>query len=183
MSYTLEKFIADCRSTLSDHSSRKNREIVRASLCQLLLEDDFVNNNCGPKLEAGTSLLYHDKDLGFQIIAYIMGDAYEGGPHDHGSSWAIYGQAVRYTDMTEWTRIDDSSKDGFAKIKKAKEYRLERGDAGIFNDHQIHSISYPAGARFIRVTGTDLSTIKRGHFNPKKNTVSLTKRENFSGSA
>jgi hypothetical protein len=123
--------------------------------------------------------LCHDRDLGFQIVAYIMGGAYEGGPHDHGSSWAIYGQAVRYTDMTEWARVDDGSKDGFAKIEKAREYRLERGDAGIFDDHQIHSISYPSGARFIRVTGTDLSTIKRGRFNPKKNTVSLTKRENF----
>jgi len=183
MPYTLEKFIADCRAALSNNSISKSREIVRASLSQLLLEDDFVNNNCGPKLEGGTSLLYHDKDLGFQIIVYIMGDAYEGGPHDHGSSWAIYGQAVKYTDMTEWTRIDDGSKDGFAKIKKAREYRLERGDVGIFDNHQIHSISYPSGARFIRVTGTDLSTIKRGRFNPKKNTVSLTKRKNFSGNA
>ena len=183
MPYTLEQFVADCRAALSDNSSRKSREIIRASLCQLLLEDDFINDNCWPKLEARTSLLYHDRDLGFQIVAYIMGGAYEGGPRDHGSSWAIYGQAFRYTDMTEWTRIDDGSKDGFAKIKKAREYRLERGDVGIFDNHQIHSISYPSGARFIRVTGTDLSTIKRGRFNPKKNTVSLTKRENFSGSS
>lgn len=112
-----------------------------------------------------------------------MGGAYEGGPHDHGSSWAIYGQAVRYTDMTEWARVDDGSKDGFAKIEKAREYRLERGDAGIFDDHKIHSISYPSGARFLRVTGVDLSTIKRARFNTKNNTVSLTRRRNFSGAA
>ena len=85
--------------------------------------------------------------------------------------------------MTEWTRFDDGSKDGFAKIEKTKEYRLERGDAGIFDDHKIHSISYPSGSRFIRVTGVDLSTIKRARFNPKNNTVSLTRRENFFGPA
>ncbi len=45
-----------------------------------------------------------------------MEHAYEGGPHDHGASWAIYGQAVRYTDMTEWTRVDDGSKNCFAKV-------------------------------------------------------------------
>ena len=183
MVYTLKNFIADCRAALSDNSDSRGRELVRTSLCKLLIEDTFVNDNCGPNLEAGTSLLYQDEDLGFQIVAHIMGDAYEGGPHDHGASWAIYGQAVRYTDMTEWTRIDDGSKNGFAKIEKAKVYRLQPGDAGVFDDHKIHSISYPSGARFLRVTGVDLSTIKRSRFNPKNNTVSLTRRENFSGGA
>ena len=183
MVYTLKKFITDCRAALSDNSDSWGREKVRASLCKLLIEDTFVNENCGPKLEAGTSLLYQDEDLGFQIVAHIMGDAYEGGPHDHGASWAIYGQAVRYTDMTEWIRVDDGSKDGFAKIEKAKVYRLQPGDAGVFDDHKIHSISYPSGARFLRVTGVDLSTIKRARFNTKNNTVSLTRRENFSGTA
>lgn len=183
MAHTLKNFITDCRAALSENSDSRGREIVRASLCKLLMEDAFVNYNCGPKLEAGTSLLYQDEDLGFQIVAHIMGDAYEGGPHDHGASWAIYGQAVRYTDMTEWTRVDDGSKYGFAKIEKAKIYRLERGDAGIFDDHKIHSISYPSGARFIRVTGVDLSTIKRARFNTNNNTVSLTRRGNFSGNA
>ena len=112
-----------------------------------------MNDNCGPKLKPGTSLLYQDRDFGFQIVAHIMGHAYEGGPHDHGASWAIYGQAVRYTDMTEWTRVDEGSKNGFAKVEKAKVYRLQPGDAGIFDNHKIHSISYPSEARFIRVTG------------------------------
>lgn len=183
MTYTFEDFITDCRAALLENSGSRGREIIRASLCKLLIEDAFVNDNCGPKLEAGTSLLYEDKDLGFQIVAHIMGGAYDGGPHDHGASWAIYGQAVGYTDMIEWTRMDDGSKDGFAEIEKANEYRLEPGDAGIFDDHKIHSIRYPSGSRFIRVTGVDLSTIKRARFNPKNNTVSLTRRENFSGTA
>ena len=82
-----------------------------------------------------------------------------------------------------WTRVDDGSKNGFAKVEKAEIYRLQPGDAGIFDNHKIHSISCPSGARFIRVTGVDLSTINRARFNPKNNTVSLTRRENFSGGA
>ena len=105
------------------------------------------------------------------------------GPHDHGASWAIYGQAVGYTDMTEWARLDDGSAEGVAKIEKANEYRLERGDAGIFDDFKIHSISYPAGARFIRVTGVDLSTIARARFDAENNTITVSKRENFTGAA
>ena len=92
MVYTLKKFIADCRAALSDNSDSRGREQVRASLCKLLKEDTFVNDNCGPKLKPGTSLLYQDRDFGFQIVAHIMGHPYEGGPHDHGASWAIYGQ-------------------------------------------------------------------------------------------
>ena len=183
MTYTLENLITNCRAALSDDSGSKGREKIRACLRKLLMVDAFVSAHCGPKLEAGTSLLYADKDLGFQIVAHIIGGAYDGGPHDHGASWAIYGQAVGYTDMVEWTRLDDGSKDGFAEIEKANQYRLERGDAGIFDDYKIHSISYPSGARFIRVTGVDLSTIKRARFNPMNNTISVTKRENFTGSA
>ncbi len=181
MAYTLEKLIMDCRAALSDDSGVRGRKKVCTCLRKLLMEDAFVNAHCGPKIEAGTSLLYEDKDLGFQIVAHIMGDAYDGEPHDHGASWAIYGQAVGYTDMIEWTRFDDGSKEGLAQIEKANEYRLERGDAGIFGDYKIHSISYPSGARFIRVTGVDLSTIKRASFNPKNNTISVTKRKNFTG--
>ncbi len=42
-----------------------------------------------------------------------------------------------------------------------RSYRLFPGMAGTYDDGKIHSIDYPAGARFIRVTGTDLDKIKR----------------------
>ena len=57
----------------------------------------------------GTNLLYEDPELGFQILAHIMDRDYAGGPHDHGDSWAIYGQAVKHTEMNEWKRTDDGS--------------------------------------------------------------------------
>jgi hypothetical protein len=183
MPYTLNDFAADCRNALSDDPGPAGRQQVRDHLCQLLKEDRFVDAHCGPDVKPGTSLLYEDDILGFQIVAHIMGDTYDGGPHDHGASWAIYGQAVGYTDMTEWARLDDGTEEGVAKIKKANEYRLKRGDAGIFDDFKIHSISYPSGARFIRVTGVDLSTIARARFNPDNDTISVSKRGNFTGAA
>ena len=183
MPYTLNEFAADCRAALSDDPDINGRQKVRNHLCRLLMEDAFVNAHCGPEVEPGTSLLYEDDTLGFQVVAHIIGDAYDGGPHDHGASWAIYGQAVGYTDMTEWARLDDGSAEGVAKIEQANEYRLERGDAGIFDDFKIHSISYPSGARFIRVTGVDLSTIARARFNADNDTISVSKRGNFTGAA
>ena len=73
------------------------------------------------------------------------------------------------------------SRAGKADIEIDREYRMQRGDAGIFDDGAIHSIAYPGGARFIRVTGCDLSTIPRGRYDAKEGTMEVSKRESFTG--
>ena len=183
MAYTLDAFAADCHRILKADPGPKGRDQVRKKLQDLLMEDDFVAAHCGPEASGGANLLYEDPELGFQILAHIMDKDYAGGPHDHGKSWAIYGQAVKHTDMTEWRRKDDGSVPGKATIKKERTYRMERGQAGIFQDRAIHSIAYPAGSRFIRVTGTNLETIARGRYNPDAGTMKVEKRPNFQGAA
>jgi len=153
MAYTLDEFAADCRRILKADPGPAGRETVRKRLQDLLMNEDFVADNCGPNASVGANLLYEDPELGFQILAHIMDRDYAGGPHDHGDSWAIYGQAVKHTEMSEWKRTDDGSVPGKATIEKAKTYRMEPGQAGIFQNRAIHSIAYPAGGRFIRVTG------------------------------
>ena len=183
MAYTLEEFGADCHRFLKADPGAAGRELVRQNLEKLLLEDDFIDANCGPDAEGGANVLYEDSELGFQILAHIMEKGLEGGVHDHGASWAIYGQAVGHTDMTEWKRSDGQADDGKASLEKDRTYRLERGQAGIFQDHAIHSIAYPAGARFIRVTGVDLQTIERGRYDVEAGTMVVEKRPNFKGAA
>ena len=95
------------------------------------------------------------------MLAHINDKARISPPHDHGESWAIYGQATKYTEMTEWEHEDDGSDPTHAKLKPIKKYRLEPGMAGIYQDGAIHSIDYPDYARFVRVTGTNLDKIKR----------------------
>ena len=140
------------------------REEVRLRLERLLANTEFVQEYCGDDVPRGLKLLYEDPDLGFQILAHINDKARVSPPHDHGASWAIYGQATHYTDMIEWERIDDGSQPGDAKLKPAKKYRLLPGHAGIYQDGKIHSIDYPDHARFIRVTGTNLDNIERVRF-------------------
>jgi len=52
-----------------------------------------------------------------------------------------------------------------------KQYRLNPGQAGIFQDGAIHSIDYPDGSRFVRVTGANLDRIARSSFDPKTGAV------------
>jgi hypothetical protein len=183
MAYTVEQFAADCRAILTQDPGPAGREQVIGKLRTLLMEDDFVAAHCGPDARVGSNLIYEDPELGFQVLAHVMDKGYAGGPHDHGASWAIYGQAVKHSDMTEWRRTDDGSQEGKADIESDREYRMERGDAGIFENGKIHSIAYPDGARFIRVTGCDLSTIPRGRYNAEKGTMEVSRRENFTGAA
>ena len=171
MSYTLEQFSADCRRILTREPGPAGREKVRGKLAQLLAEEDFIAAHCGPDAPVGRHTLYDDAALGFQVLAHIMKNDHDGRPHDHGSSWAIYGQAVKHTDMTVWKRLDDASVDGKADIERDRQFRLEPGDVGIFNEATIHSISYPGGGRFVRVTGTDLDRIKRSRFDADAGTT------------
>jgi len=162
MAYDLEQFIADCRSILGRDSGPSGREQVRTRLEALLQNPDFIRRQ--EETPRGLHVLYEDPELGFQVLAHINDKARAGSPHDHGASWAIYGQATHYTDMIEWDREDDGNDPKHAKLKPAKKYRLEPGRAGIYQDGKIHSISYPDHSRFVRVTGTNLDRIHRVRF-------------------
>jgi predicted metal-dependent enzyme (double-stranded beta helix superfamily) len=171
MSYDLDQFIADCRSALANDPGPAGREQVRQRLERLISNRDFVESYCGEAAPAGLKILYEDKDLGFQVLAHINDAARVSPPHDHGASWAIYGQAVKHTDMTEWKRTDDGADGARAELKPVKKYRLSPGQAGIYQDGAIHSIDYPQGARFVRVTGVDLEKIPRVAFDLKTGEV------------
>jgi hypothetical protein len=161
MSYNLDQFIADCRASLKRDPGPAGREQVRLKLEQLLGNKDFLEEYCGDQVPRGLKTLYEDPELKFQILAHINDKARTSPPHDHGESWAIYGQATKYTDMIEWEREDDGSDPKHAKLKPAKKYRLTPGKAGIYQDGRIHSIDYPDYSRFVRVTGTNLDNINR----------------------
>jgi predicted metal-dependent enzyme (double-stranded beta helix superfamily) len=161
MTYGLDQFIADCKAALTRDPGPAGRQQVLHNLERLLKNEEFVGKHCGDDQPTGIKVLYEDPDLGFQVLSHIMGKARVSPPHDHGKSWAIYGQAKQYTDMIEWQREDDGSDPDRAKLKPVKKYRLNPGQAGIYQDGAIHSIDYPDNARFVRVTGTDLDKIDR----------------------
>ena len=112
MSYDLDQFVSDCRAILKRDPGPEGREEVRMRLERLLANQDFVEKYCGEHVPRGLKVLYEDPELGFQILAHINDKARVSPPHDHGASWAIYGQATHYTDMIEWEREDDAAQPG-----------------------------------------------------------------------
>jgi len=164
MTYTLDLFIKDAQAALHQTSGPAGREKVRVLLEKLLANPAFVDEAVGPAVPIGTRKLYEDKELGFVVLAHCNPKPHKSPPHDHGSSWAVYGQAVKHTDMSEYRRVDGGNGAGDAKLEQVKAYRLEPGRAGVYDVGAIHAIDYPEGSRFVRVTGRDLDYVQRLKF-------------------
>ena len=161
MTYTLDAFIGDAKAALAAHDGPAGREEVRQLLEKLLANPAFVEDAVGPEATTGTRKLYEDRELGFVVLAHCNAKPHRSPPHDHGSSWAVYGQAIRHTDMSEYRRLDGGNGAGEAKLEKLRSYRLEPGHAGVYDVGAIHAIDYHEGSRFVRVTGRDLDHVER----------------------
>jgi predicted metal-dependent enzyme (double-stranded beta helix superfamily) len=167
MTYTLDEFCRDCRAALKADAGPGGREAVRHLLERLLTDEDFLAEHV-TAAPPGRHTLYEDPELGFVVLAHINPKGGKSPPHDHGASWAVYGQVTEYTDMTEWRRTDGRTEPGPASLEVARRYRLEPGRAGIYDIRAIHAIDYPDGARFVRITGTDLEHVQRLKFDLAK---------------
>lgn len=151
MAYEFDEFVADCRIALANGATPAALESVRLNLERLLANEAFVKAHFGPDATGQREVLHSDEKLGFQVYAHLPAKAAIRPPHDHANSWAIYGQVAEHTDMTDWELAD-----GAGKPHPVRTYRLLPGDAGIFDVGALHSIDYCDGARFARVTGSDI---------------------------
>jgi predicted metal-dependent enzyme (double-stranded beta helix superfamily) len=176
MAYTLDEFCTDCRVALKADPGEGGHEAIRQSLEKLLKDEEFVAANCGPDAAAGIRTVYRDPETDFNVLVHVYDKGKTGPPHDHGTSWGVYGQAVAYTDMTIWDRTDGGTGEGRAEIVPTQEIRLDPGMAAKVEIGDIHSIRFPDGARFVRVTGTDLDVIPTLRFDPENKTATTGSR-------
>ena len=123
------------------------RESVRHHLERLLAEKDFLAAHV-LSAPSGRHTLYEDPELGFVVLAHVNPTAGKSPPHDHGASWAVYGQVTEHTDMTEWRRAEGGDAPGPASLEVVRRYRLEPGHAGLYDIRAIHAITNPPAALF-----------------------------------
>ncbi len=161
MAYTLQEFCRDARKILKSGANGTLLEKVKACMERLVKDEQFVKDYFHDQMDLGLHKIYTDPELGFEVMTYRYDKARGSQPHDHGDSWAIYAQVREYTDMKEYERTDDGKNPERASLKVKAEYRLNPGQAGIYWGRELHSTSTPAGARYLRITGTDLENIPR----------------------
>jgi predicted metal-dependent enzyme (double-stranded beta helix superfamily) len=169
MTYSLQQFCVDLRSILKKDGIDGLTEISR-KLQALLVEPTFVADTFAEDTPPGQRVLFHDQDTDVYVLAHVQHAKKSGAPHSHGASWAIYGNARGYTDMTEWKRINAESED-HAELTIKQKYSIGPGETHAYGPGEIHSTAHPEKAWVVRVTGTDLEKIPRFHFKPKTDKI------------
>lgn len=164
MSYTLEKFSADCRAALLKNPGPAGREMVRQFTARASSDPEFVAKYLGPDATADRKILYEDPDLHFCILAHVYRGARNSTPHDHGPSWAVYSQVAGETEMTDWRLLQKPSGGQPGKVEKVRTYKLTPGVAHLYNEGDLHSPRRDGDTRLIRIEGTDLTKVKRDKF-------------------
>ena len=163
---SIEGFGAACNRMLKAEPGPAGREKVRSLLSEILMDDKFISTHFGPDNTDPRKCLYEDEELGFCIFAHVHTGAKESPPHDHGTQWAIYGQADGITDMSEWDLIEAPDGEIPGKVKLKKTYRMERGDVYVYNEKQLHSPRRDGPTKLIRIEGSNLDFVKRQRFEP-----------------
>lgn len=166
MTYTIERLAAECHEALKADPGPKGREKMRYKLSAALKDPQFVKTYIGPQEESPRKILYEDPEFDFCILAHVYKGAKGSPPHDHGPSWAIYGQAEGVTEMTDWSLVEKPSGDKPGKVKPLRVYNLEPGDAKLYNEGDLHSPRRESETRLIRIEGRNLETVKRDRYVP-----------------
>jgi hypothetical protein len=160
MEFTLDSFASECRGILKADPGPAGRDKVRAVVQEVLKDEKFLatylNENTPDR-----QVIYEDAELGFCICAHLNRDAREANPHDHGSSWAIYGQAFGETEMSDWEIIEPAAEGKPGKVRRAKVYVLKPGMAHIYNEGDVHSPKRVTTTGLIRIEGKNTQKMKR----------------------
>jgi predicted metal-dependent enzyme (double-stranded beta helix superfamily) len=138
-----------------------------ADLLRVALEDGTLATTVFDETSPERQVVYEDPQLGFCILAHRYADARKGPPHDHGPSWAIYGQSAGETVLSDWVLVDTPATPGQRrKVKVLREYTMRPGDVHVYNERAIHAPNRSGPTRLIRIEGTNLERVARGTYEP-----------------
>ena len=160
MIHTLPALAAQVRDILLKEDNPAGREKIAALLRDVLADRAFVDSlfdDASPERK----IIHEDPQLGFCILAHRYTGAKNSPPHDHGPSWAIYGQADGETVMTDWQLLEAASPDKPGKVRKLREYSLTPGVAHVYNEGDLHAPSRSGPTRLVRIEGTNMERVQR----------------------
>jgi len=157
---TLQQFSKECHRILAEDAGVEGRKRVCALVQEILKDDNFVAAHLHDDVP-DRKILYEDPELGFCILGHVNHGARESKPHDHGPSWAIYGQARGKTVMTDWELLEPATELKPGKVRLVREYALTPGVAHLYNEGDLHSPRRDGPTKLIRIEGKNLDHIRR----------------------
>ncbi len=168
MSYSLEQLADDIRSALNEDPGPEGKQKVCQHVSRALKDQEFIARHLTDRAagEHPREVLFEDES-GFCICGHVYGDAAIGEPHDHGSSWAIYGQATGQTEMTDWKIVDRGGDGGPILVEAERSYILNPGDAYFYDVGAVHSPRREKPVKLIRIEGANLDHVQRSNIKAK----------------
>ncbi|MEL6373643.1 MAG: hypothetical protein AAFR04_06720 [Pseudomonadota bacterium] len=161
--YTLEALAADLRTCFAAGDTADARRAACGHVARALKDAAFIDTHLPTRAAnaAPREVLYEDPTLGFCICGHVHDGPAHGDPHDHGPSWAIYGQARGVTEMTDWAITTPAHGDEPALVTPLRTYVMEPGDAHLYDVGAVHSPKRDAPVKLIRVEGRNLDHVAR----------------------
>jgi hypothetical protein len=163
MAYTLEQLASDIKATLKADPGNGGKEKVCQLVSKACLDSEFVAKHLTAEQCKPRKVLYEDPEMGFCICGHVYSDKAEGNPHDHGNSWAIYGQAVGMTKMTDWTIVKKGEGADPSLVKPERVYEMKAGDARYYPVGFVHSPNRQEPTKLVRIEGANLDHVKRSN--------------------
>jgi hypothetical protein len=157
MNQTLDTLGAQVRDVLARGDTPAHREEVARLLAAALADPGFLADRLAESY-GERQVIYRDPALGFCIVGHEYPGAKIGAPHDHGPSWAIYGQAAGETLMREYEVLAPG------RVRETHHYLMRPGDVHLYNEGVVHAPSRSGPTRLVRIEGMDLAGIPRGRF-------------------
>ena len=165
MPYSLNDLVVDIKEILVKDQIQNGSDKICYFVSKALMDQNFIVENLPDRLngEPPRQILYEDNDTGFCVCGHVYDTEAIGTPHDHGPSWAIYGQASGETEMTDWEITNDISTDDIIYVKPKKTYTMKAGDVHFYDIGHVHSPVRKDPVRLLRIEGENLDKIKRSN--------------------
>ena len=163
MTYTLEQLSADIKAALAADPGKGGKEAVCKLVSKVCLDKEFIAQHLTPENCKPRRVLYEDADTGFCVCGHVYMKPAHGEPHDHGSSWAIYGVAVGDTEMVDWRIVKRGEGDAPNLVEPAKSYLMRPGDSHLYDVGAVHSPNRRGLTKLVRIEGKNLDNVKRSN--------------------
>ena len=137
-----EKFIQDLRTAWAELPDMEARMKKGAQLLQGLVNDETMRQaaQSWPSTEGRKNLLfYEDPDYGFAINGVVRVPGRKGSIHDHAHAWTAYGVLDGSESLERFRRVDDKTKDGYAKLELASVSEGKPGKVDLVPPFDVHA--------------------------------------------
>jgi predicted metal-dependent enzyme (double-stranded beta helix superfamily) len=115
-----EKFIDGLRAVWVEVPDMEGRMKKGQKLLEELVKDESLRqaSKSWPSTEGRKNLLFHeDPDYGFAVNGVVREPGRKGSIHDHAHAWTAYGILDGTESLERFRRVDDGSKEGYAKLE------------------------------------------------------------------